>query len=164
MRGLKLACDTRVLAWGTWQAGKAAHTTRVGACEANPCLAGTIPDENATASCVPADFEPEEASPLPWSEYYEEQHDVQLPSRRGSFHIYTAGKQGPVLLFLHGAGFTGLSWAPVAKELLASGCHYRIVALDHRGHGLTRTDDDIDLSADTLAADAYTLWQVGLAP
>ena len=30
------------------------------------------------------------------------------------FRVYTAGKEGPVLLLLHGGGHSGLSWAVFA--------------------------------------------------
>lgn len=37
--------------------------------------------------------------------------------RRGTFNVYTAGASGAVVLCLHGAGYTGLTWSLVAAAL-----------------------------------------------
>jgi protein phosphatase methylesterase 1 len=62
-----------------------------------------------------------------------------------TFHVYLAGSQGPVLFCLHGGGYTGLSFALVAGKTREK---VRVVAMDTRGHGLSSTEDDSDLSAE----------------
>ncbi|KFM27424.1 Protein phosphatase methylesterase 1 [Auxenochlorella protothecoides] len=63
-----------------------------------------------------------------------------------------------MLLCLHGGGYTGLSWGVLAAELRGIQC--QVVAPDLRGHGETRSPDDADLAAETLAADVAELWHV----
>ncbi|KAI7836178.1 hypothetical protein COHA_009945 [Chlorella ohadii] len=94
--------------------------------------------------------------PLSWSHYFDAQQDVHCPERGATFHVYTAGSSGPVVLCLHGGGYTGLSWALIARQLKDK-C--RVVAPDLRAHGLTQALDGADFSAATLAADVVALWQ-----
>jgi pimeloyl-ACP methyl ester carboxylesterase len=95
-----------------------------------------------------------------------------------SFNIYSAGPPPsptvPVVMCLHGGGYTGLTWAIVASRLKP---HCRVIAPDLRGHGLTTTTTtttthttydttttnnsnmDSDLSLDTLASDVVAIWK-----
>ena len=55
----------------------------------------------------------------------------------------------PFILFLHGGGYSGLTWAPLVDELS------RLIvaeygALDLRGHGESDCQDERDLSLQTL--------------
>ena len=95
-----------------------------------------------------------EAGPLGWEGYFDSAEELEIRGR-GTFRVYCAGAAGPVLLLLHGGGYSGLTWALMVRRL-ASAC--RVVAPDLRGHGLTRTSEDADLSAETLAADATAVW------
>lgn len=36
---------------------------------------------------------------------------------RGSFNVYSCGSSGPVVLCIHGGGYTGLTWSLVAEKL-----------------------------------------------
>ncbi|SIQ15281.1 Pimeloyl-ACP methyl ester carboxylesterase [Aeromonas sp. RU39B] len=56
--------------------------------------------------------------------------------------------EGPLLLFLHGLGSSSLDWQ---AQLEYFSSHYRAVALDLRGHGLSLRDGPFDVP--TLAAD-----------
>ena len=59
---------------------------------------------------------------------------VELPGRGTTFVHQVAGPPGaPALVLLHGLGATAdLNWFATYRPL---GEHYRVVALDHRGHG-----------------------------
>ena len=59
---------------------------------------------------------------------------IELPGRGVSWIREMPGPPGaPVLLLLHGLGATAaLNWHAVFDSL---GRHYRVIALDHRGHG-----------------------------
>ncbi|GAQ88359.1 alpha/beta hydrolase superfamily [Klebsormidium nitens] len=93
--------------------------------------------------------------PLPWSNYFDEERDVEIAGTTDMFHVYSAGKEGPVLLCLHGGGYTGVSFATAAAHMKAT-C--RVIAPDLRGHGRTRTSDDADLSAETLCEDTVRIF------
>lgn len=68
------------------------------------------------------------------------------------FRVYLSGYEGPVLLLLHGGGHSALSWSVFTKSINRI-CHCQVVAIDLRGHGDSKTENDLDLSADTLAKD-----------
>jgi len=87
---------------------------------------------------------------VPWNEYFEEEKDVCIGDNK--FHLYTLGSSGPVLLLLHGAGHSALSWAVFAKTI-HSICDCQVVALDFRGHGYSVTTDDMNMDADIMARD-----------
>ncbi|MGH9061235.1 MAG: alpha/beta fold hydrolase, partial [Acidimicrobiales bacterium] len=53
---------------------------------------------------------------------------------RGEFFVRDSGGRGPAVLLLHGWMFSAdLNWRPVYEPLHRAG--YRVIALDHRGHG-----------------------------
>lgn len=59
------------------------------------------------------------------------------------------GGGDPFILFLHGGGYSGLTWGPMIDELS------RLIvaqygALDLRGHGESRCWDEDNLSLETL--------------
>ncbi|XP_025085238.1 protein phosphatase methylesterase 1-like [Pomacea canaliculata] len=90
-------------------------------------------------------------SPVHWDKYFEKMEDVKT-NEGNTFRVYECGSEGPVLVFLHGGGFSALSWS-----LLSARISYlvkcRCLAIDLRGHGDTVTTDDTDLSADRLSSD-----------
>ncbi|XP_072143843.1 protein phosphatase methylesterase 1 isoform X1 [Dermacentor andersoni] len=95
-------------------------------------------------------------TPLPWRDYFSEGRWVKT-SDSDTFRVYTKGSQGPLLLLLHGGGYSGLTWALFSNEI----CHIvecQIAALDIRGHGETVTSNDMDLSADTLSNDVGNVY------
>jgi protein phosphatase methylesterase 1 len=61
-------------------------------------------------------------------------------------------QDAPALVLLHGGGYSALSWSVFTKEI-TSIVHCQCLAIDFRGHGCTETNDDEDLSAETLATD-----------
>ncbi|XP_011636709.1 protein phosphatase methylesterase 1 [Pogonomyrmex barbatus] len=88
--------------------------------------------------------------PIQWYPYFDHSKDVIIG--QNTFHIYIKGTEGPLLVLLHGGGYSGLTWAELTKSIMTM-VLCRIMAIDLRGHGDTHTTDDEDLSADTLASD-----------
>ncbi|KAL1131916.1 hypothetical protein AAG570_011527, partial [Ranatra chinensis] len=89
-------------------------------------------------------------TPVCWDKYFASKQDVKV--EENSFRVYTLGSSGPALVFLHGGGFSALSWA-VLSSILSQMVECQILAIDLRGHGDTVTTDDTDLSIDVLASD-----------
>eukprot|EP00045_Choanoeca_perplexa_P007171 m.63268 g.63268 ORF g.63268 m.63268 type:complete len:394 (-) comp13963_c1_seq3:1439-2620(-) len=72
---------------------------------------------------------------------------------RGSFRVYSKGQSGPRLIFLHGGGHSGASWACLTDQL-SQLCECRVLAFDARGHGATTVEgDEHDLSLETQCDD-----------
>ncbi|KAG6431939.1 hypothetical protein SASPL_103511 [Salvia splendens] len=93
-------------------------------------------------------------APLDWSNYFDQEDDVHIPDSENVFHFYKAGNEGPVVLCLHGGGYSGLSFALSAKLIKEKA---RVVALDLRGHGKSYTENDLDLSIETLCNDVVAV-------
>ncbi|RZC41571.1 protein phosphatase methylesterase 1 [Asbolus verrucosus] len=89
-------------------------------------------------------------APLKWSQYFDSED--QVTTHHGSFHFYKKGNSGPAIICLHGGGYSGLTWALFAVEITNT-IECQVIAIDLRGHGNTKTNDDNDLSLDTLAED-----------
>ncbi|RWS12712.1 Protein phosphatase methylesterase 1-like protein [Dinothrombium tinctorium] len=106
-------------------------------------------------------------APVPYSLYFDEFKDFEIGDdcdrNRASFRVYLSGfgdddSSKPLLLLLHGGGYSGLTWCLFAKELRQL-CHCRLAAIDLRGHGNTVTDDDYDLSVATLCRDVGNVFR-----
>ncbi|KAJ4827043.1 hypothetical protein Tsubulata_030791 [Turnera subulata] len=93
-------------------------------------------------------------SPLDWNGYFDKEVDVSIPDSNDVFHVYTAGTEGPVVFCLHGGGYSGLSFALAASKIKEKA---RVVAMDLRGHGKTSTENDIDLSIETMCNDVIAV-------
>ena len=85
-------------------------------------------------------------SPLDWHTAFE--HQVFINNNK--LPIYWHGNTGPNVLCLHGAGHSGLSFAPLA--LLNPS--FRVISYDCRGHGYNELSNGDDLSQQTLITDA----------
>lgn len=132
---------------------------------------------NATATATAAANANATTNPRCWRDYWDERMRVPVPERRATFNVYAAGPRDAPACFLclHGGGYTGATWSLVARALARPGsegggeqqqqhqCAYRVFAPDLRGHGLTTTEDDDDLSAETLRDDVRALWGALLA-
>lgn len=88
--------------------------------------------------------------PVRWTPYFD--HSKDVPVGQNTFHVYIKGTEGPLLVLLHGGGYSGLTWAELTKSIMTM-VLCRVMAIDLRGHGDTHTTDDEDISADTLASD-----------
>lgn len=89
-------------------------------------------------------------TPAPWNKCFENKRDVLVNGN--SFRTYTSGSTGPLIVFLHGGGFSALSWSLLCATI-GDMVECQILAMDLRGHGDTYTTNDEDLSIDTLASD-----------
>ncbi|XAR57508.1 Protein phosphatase methylesterase-1 [Bertholletia excelsa] len=93
-------------------------------------------------------------SPLDWLGYFDEADDIQIPELNDIFHVYKAGSDGPVIFCLHGGGYSGLSFALAASKIKDKA---RVVAMDLRGHGKSSTENEVDLSIETLCNDVIAV-------
>ncbi|KAE8666417.1 Phosphatase methylesterase 1 isoform 2 [Hibiscus syriacus] len=96
----------------------------------------------------------EKYSPLDWSNYFDREEDVSIPDSNDVFHLYMAGTEGPVVFCLHGGGYSGLSFALSASKIKEKA---RVVAMDLRGHGKSSSENDIDLSIETMCDDVFAV-------
>ena len=75
----------------------------------------------------------------------------RLPATHGlSLHALEWSSDGTLLLFLHGFGNDAHVWDWVAPALAQ---HYRVLALDHRGHGRSDRDPEGRYDHETMARD-----------
>ncbi|GAV68736.1 Abhydrolase_6 domain-containing protein, partial [Cephalotus follicularis] len=93
-------------------------------------------------------------SPLDWRGFFDEEKDICIPDLNDVFHVYMAGTEGPVVFCLHGGGYSGLSFALSANKIKE---RTRVVAMDLRGHGKSKTDNDLDLSIETMCNDVTAI-------
>ncbi|KAK8552428.1 hypothetical protein V6N13_120828 [Hibiscus sabdariffa] len=96
----------------------------------------------------------EKYSPLDWSGYFDREEDVCIPDLNDVFHLYMAGTEGPVVFCLHGGGYSGLSFALSACKIKEKA---RVVAMDLRGHGKSTSENDLDLSIETMCNDVFAV-------
>lgn len=113
-----------------------------------PSAFSSHPDRPAVQSSL------EKYAPLDWVGYFDEEEDVCIPDSTNVFHIYKAGSEGPVVFCLHGGGYSGLSFALSANIIKQKA---RVVAMDLRGHGKSYTDNDLDLSIETMCSDVLAV-------
>ena len=84
-------------------------------------------------------------APLDWKTAFPVTYNIC----NNTLPIYISGNSGPNLICLHGAGHSGLSFAPLALV----NKNYRIIAFDFRGHGFNTQTPSNDLSEKTLIND-----------
>ncbi|XP_044475068.1 protein phosphatase methylesterase 1-like isoform X3 [Mangifera indica] len=65
-----------------------------------------------------------------------------------------AGTEGPVVFCLHGGGYSGLSFALSTSKIKEKA---RVVAMDLRGHGKSSSENDLDLSVETMCNDVLVV-------
>src|SRR5947199_10370275 len=86
-----------------------------------------------------------------------------LVSGRGELFLRDSGGDGPTVMLLHGWMASGdLNWAGAYGALIAAG--YRVLAIDHRGHGRGLRQLVPFRLADCAADAAATLRALQLAP
>ncbi|KAI8823563.1 Alpha/Beta hydrolase protein [Fimicolochytrium jonesii] len=104
-----------------------------------------------------------------WSQFFTSSRDIPVPASQGTFRVFEVppssassptSSKAPLFVLHHGAGHTALSWALAVGKLRERVGNVGVVGFDCRGHGVTTTQDDTDLSLDTLAADLVNLLDV----
>ncbi|XP_075226698.1 protein phosphatase methylesterase 1 isoform X2 [Lycorma delicatula] len=95
-------------------------------------------------------------TPVTWDKYFSERSDVKVGEN--SFRVYRLGSSGPLLVLLHGGGFSALTWAVFSKTIVEL-VECQVLAIDLRGHGDTSTADDSDLSIQTMMSDVVSVVQ-----
>jgi protein phosphatase methylesterase 1 len=90
---------------------------------------------------------------VPWNKYWATK--TLINTDRGSFNTYsTSSETDFVVLCVHGAGHSGLSFSLLAKELLSIA---QVFAPDLKCHGETPGNPAVDLSLENLVADVITI-------
>jgi 3-oxoadipate enol-lactonase len=89
-------------------------------------------------------------------------HTVRVPGR-GEFFVRDTGGDGPPVMLLHGwMASADLNWWVAYADLVEAG--YRVLAIDHRGHGRGLRPIERFRLADCAADAAAVLRQLGAAP
>lgn len=74
-------------------------------------------------------------TPSMWSEFFEDFIDVKINNEKSSFRVYRSKpseiEDSPVLVCLHGGGFSALSWAVFSQEITEI-IHCQCIAIDFR--------------------------------
>jgi pimeloyl-ACP methyl ester carboxylesterase len=87
---------------------------------------------------------------------------VRVPDR-GEFFLRDTGGDGPVVMLLHGwMASADLNWSAAYGDLQAAG--YRVLAIDHRGHGRGLRPIERFRLSDCAADAAAVLRELGVAP
>ncbi|KAH9725472.1 protein phosphatase methylesterase 1 [Citrus sinensis] len=113
-----------------------------------------LPSAFASLPQRPPTHSLEKYAPLDWVGYFDEEKDISIPDSNDVFHVYMAGTEGPVIFCLHGGGYSGLSFALAAGKIKEKA---RVVAMDLRGHGKSSSENDIDLSIETMCNDVLAV-------
>lgn len=58
-----------------------------------------------------------------WTDYFSKEESIQAEGSKDIFHSYKRGDTGPFVIFLHGGGFSGLSWSLLAVCVLIGISH-----------------------------------------
>jgi protein phosphatase methylesterase 1 len=95
-------------------------------------------------------------SPLPWNTYGFDVKEI-VEVGKDKFNVYRHGNKGILFFCVHGAGYTGLSFAQLA-EALKTKIECQIVAPDLRGHGKTECEDPFNFSKDRIVQDLAAIY------
>ena len=103
--------------------------------------------------------------PISASSYFDQAIEVSVPESDLKFRVYYTpprSDNGTVLVCHHGAGYSGLSFSCLAKEVVqCSGGDCGVLSIDCRGHGRTTRISgepaEEDLTIETLTNDLVNL-------
>ncbi|KAJ2555002.1 hypothetical protein EV175_002400 [Coemansia sp. RSA 1933] len=98
-------------------------------------------------------------APLPWSAYFDDKRIVAVGDTQ--FNVYSSGLDntgGPIFVFHHGAGHSGLTFGLVSKNVHGRDPgHTTVVAPDFRAHGDTTGANQDDLCLERQVDDLVGL-------
>lgn len=95
--------------------------------------------------------------PSSWAEYFDEKKDLQMENG-DVFRVYLKMSSDanshtlPLLVLLHGGGFSGLTWSCFVRSV-SELCHVNALAIDLRGHGSSKVENDHELDIDHFVSD-----------
>ncbi|XP_017771496.1 PREDICTED: protein phosphatase methylesterase 1 [Nicrophorus vespilloides] len=95
-------------------------------------------------------------APITWNNYFDSYKEVKVNG--DSFHCYIKDGSGPLLVTIHGGGYSALTWALFARDV-STKIDCQLLAIDLRGHGKTKTDKEYDLSLEQLSEDVLQVIQ-----
>jgi len=96
-------------------------------------------------------------SPLPWNHYgFSIKEVVNIDG--DEFNVYRTGGEGVAIFCLHGAGYTGLSFARLAGSLTQR-FKCQVIAPDLRGHGETKCAQPMELTKEQLSKDVHRIYE-----
>lgn len=93
-------------------------------------------------------------TPVPASDYFGKARFISIDDN-DKLYLYETEVSGsehsttPYLLFLHGGGYSGLTWAPLIRQLSPM-FTAEFGAVDIRGHGRASCGDEVDLSTERV--------------
>ena len=97
----------------------------------------------------------------PWNKYWDKKEMIEVPGR-GSFNTYSTNGDSPfVIVCVHGAGHSALSFSLFASILRGK---FKIFAYDLKCHGDTPGDESKDLGIDSLVDDLVEFCKVVQPP
>lgn len=118
--------------------------------------------KTAGLDAVPEDREGTAAPPVPnsanivfstsYTDCYDNRFFVEANGQK--INVYTKGvfDDIPLMFFVHGAGFSGLSFGPLVKRVYTEGF---CAALDLRGHGLTVNEDGTTAPGESMTIENF---------
>lgn len=119
------------------------------------------PRPKCLVTCKPGNANNADEEPVgKWYDYFRDQDALVSPVNGDTFNCYFGGQwedpkpATPLIIFFHGAGHTGLSFALLSKKLEHA---YVTAAFDMRHHGLTKCKNEDDLSISTLVQDGVVV-------
>lgn len=59
---------------------------------------------------------------MQWNPYFD--HSKDVPIGQNTFHVYIKGTEGPLLVLLHGGGYSGLTWAELTVGIIRKNFNY----------------------------------------
>ena len=111
-----------------------------------------VPEDRAGIETPPIPRSANIVFSTPYTECYDSKLLVEANGQK--INVYTKGvfDSIPLIFFVHGAGFSGLSFGPLVKRICTEGF---CAALDLRGHGLTVSDDGTTAPGESMTIENF---------
>lgn len=111
-----------------------------------------IPEDRAGTAVPPAPNSANIVFSTSYTDCYDDKFFVEANGQK--INVYTKGvfDDVPLIFFVHGAGFSGLSFGPLVKRVHTEGF---CAALDLRGHGLTVNEDGTTAPGESMTIENF---------